>query len=176
MDSSSEKNMNKLKLSHSMTHYMLVIHHLKESRGYARVTDISRELKITKGSVSIAVNSLKEKGLVEEEEGSKFLVLSSIGHEEVHNILTSRTLLHSFFRDFLKVKEESAREGACLMEHLVDKEIQEKFFNFMQTISLPNGEVKKKKLLSEIENFKTPLNLTQYKSLSEFTGSQGSFF
>ena len=31
-------------LSHSMTHYLLTIHKLKEQRGFARVTDIAREL------------------------------------------------------------------------------------------------------------------------------------
>ena len=96
MSANLEKNQS-LQFTHAMTHYMLVIHHLKESKGYARVTDISKELNVTKGSVSIAVNSLKDKGLVEEEEGSKFLVLSPMGHEEVHHILTSRALLYTFF-------------------------------------------------------------------------------
>ena len=36
-------------LSHSMTHYLLTIHKLKEQRGFARVTDIARELNLTKG-------------------------------------------------------------------------------------------------------------------------------
>ena len=157
-----------------MTHYMLMIHHLKESKGYARVTDISKELGVTKGSVSIAVNNLKEKGLVEEEEGNKFLILSSLGHDTVHHILTSRALLYSFFKDLLRVDEDSARKGACLMEHLIDRKVKEKFFNFMQIISLPNHHSKKRKLLSEIKDFETPLNLAQYKSLSEFVGSQQS--
>ena len=168
--------MDDIQFSHSMTHYMLVIHHLKESRGYARVTDISKELNVTKGSVSTAVNSLKEKGLVEEEEGSKFLVLSPLGHDEIHHILTSRSLLYAFFKDLLKVDEESARQGACLMEHLVGRRVKEKFFNFMQAISLPTNHPKKKKLLSEIENFETSLDLPKYKSLSDFIGSQSSEF
>lgn len=166
----------KLKLSHSMTHYLLVIHHLKESKGYARVTDISKELKITKGSVSTAVNGLKEKGLVQEEEGNKFLMLSERGHEEVHYILTSRVLLYSFFKDFLKVDESSSREGSCLMEHLVGSEIREKFFYFMKTISLSDKDRKKKKLLSDMQAFETDLNLPQYKSLSDFVQSQNSSF
>ncbi len=166
----------KHRLSHSMAHYILVIHHLKESKGYARVTDISKELQVTKGSVSIAVNSLKDKGLVQEEENSKFLTLSERGHEEVHHILTSRVLLYSFFKDFLNVQEEKAKEGACLMEHLIDKEIREKFFEFMQTISLANSNPKKQKLLEDIKDFETPLKLNQYKSLSEFMWSQGSQF
>ena len=165
-----------LKLTHSMTHYLLVIHHLKETKGYARITDISKELRVTKSSVSIATNSLKLKGLVELEEDSKFLKLTDFGHNEVHHILSSRVLLYSFFKDFLKVKEENARQGSCLMEHLVDSEIRQKFFYFMKTISLPNKNVEKKKLISDIQAFETDLKLTQYESLSDFVQSQESHF
>ncbi len=38
-------------LTHSMAHYLLTIHKLKEEKGYARVTDIAKELGLTKGSV-----------------------------------------------------------------------------------------------------------------------------
>ena len=48
-------------LSHSMTHYLLTIHKLKEDRGFARVTDIARELNLTKGSVSNCYQQLEEK-------------------------------------------------------------------------------------------------------------------
>ncbi len=32
-------------LSHSMVHYLLTIHKLKENRGFARVTDIAKDLE-----------------------------------------------------------------------------------------------------------------------------------
>ena len=60
------------------------------------------------------------------------------------------------------------------MEHLVGRKVKERFFDFMQVISLPTNHPKKKKLLSEIKNFESSLNLPQYKSLSEFIGSQSS--
>jgi len=71
-------------MSHSMAHYLLTIHKLKENRGYARVTDIAKDLGLTKGSVSTALNNLKKKGLIVEEDDSKFLLLTDSGHEEVH--------------------------------------------------------------------------------------------
>src|SRR5690606_35757629 len=89
-------------LTHSMVHYLLAIHKLKERKGYARVTDIAHEMSLTKGSVSTALSNLKKRELVLEDE-SKFLSLSHAGHEAVHEILSSRTLLYYFLKDIIGV-------------------------------------------------------------------------
>ncbi len=165
---------NEVDLSHSMTHYLLVIHDLKEKNGYARVTDISKALNITKGSVSLASNNLKKKGLVKEEDGTKFLILTELGHKEVHLILSSRALLFAFFKDFLKVKKQHAKEAACLMEHLTNHDVREKLFYFMKTISLSDKDPKKKKIINDIKKFKSGLDLSQHKSPLEFVDKQTS--
>ena len=120
-------------LTHSMVHYLLAIHKLKESKGYARVTDIAHEMGLTKGSVSTALTNLKKRDLVLEDD-SKFLSLSSSGHEAVHGILSSRTLLFYFLKDIIGVNEDIAHKDSCLMEHLMSPESREKFFNFMKTL------------------------------------------
>lgn len=120
-------------LTHSMVHYLLAIHKLKESKGYARVTDIAHEMGLTKGSVSTALTNLKKRDLVIEDE-SKFLSLSPSGHEAVHGILSSRTLLFYFLKDIIGVTEEIAHKDSCLMEHLMSPESREKFFNFMKVL------------------------------------------
>ena len=120
-------------LTHSMVHYLLAIHKLKESKGYARVTDIAHEMGLTKGSVSTALTNLKKRDLVLEDD-SKFLSLSASGHEAVHGILSSRTLLFYFLKDIIGVNEEIAHKDSCLMEHLMSAESREKFFNFMKTL------------------------------------------
>jgi DtxR family Mn-dependent transcriptional regulator len=148
-------------LTHSMAHYLLTIHKLKETKGYARVTDIAKDMGLTKGSVSTALNNLKKKELVVEDE-SKFLSLSERGHEEVHMILTSRTLLYYFLKDILKVDEEVAHKDSCLMEHLLSDETREKFFQFMKSAS-----AKSQKL-----NFETELDLNEYDNHDEFLHAQ----
>lgn len=120
-------------LTHSMVHYLLAIHKLKESKGYARVTDIALEMGLTKGSVSTALTNLKKRDLVIEDD-SKFLSLSSSGHEAVHGILSSRTLLFYFLKDIIGVNEDIAHKDSCLMEHLMSSESREKFFEFMKTL------------------------------------------
>jgi DtxR family Mn-dependent transcriptional regulator len=145
-------------LSHSMVHYLLSIHKLKEEKGYARVTDIANEMGLTKGSVSTALNNLKKRKLVIEDE-NKFLSLSDEGHNQVHNILSSRTLLYYFLKDFLNVPDEVAHKDSCLMEHLLSEETRESFFSFM------------KKLLddkSTREMFSSELDLTKFDHAEEF--------
>ena len=51
-------------ITHSMAHYLTTLLKLKGERGYARVSDVAKELEVTKGSVSTQMKHLKEKGLV----------------------------------------------------------------------------------------------------------------
>jgi DtxR family Mn-dependent transcriptional regulator len=146
-------------LSHSMVHYLLTIHKLKEIKGYARVTDIAKDLHLTKGSVSTAINNLKKRDLVVEEEDSKFLLLTTAGHDEVHKILSSKTLLYYFLKDFVGVSEKIAENDACLMEHLISDETRDKFFNFMKS-------------LAATSKFNTTLDLNSYKTSADFTDNQ----
>lgn len=141
-------------LTHSMAHYLLTIHKLKEDKGYARVTDIARELGLTKGSVSTALGNLKKRSLVLEDE-SKFLDLSDLGHEQVHRILSIRTLMYYFLKDVLNVEEGVAHKDSCLVEHLLSNETREGLFAFMKK-----------------SNLKTALDLKQFNSLYEFMEAQ----
>ncbi len=159
-------------LSHSMVHYLLTIHKLKEGRGYARVTDIAKDLDLTKGSVSTAINNLKKKGLVMEEEDSKFLVLTDLGHDEVHRILSSRTLLFYFLRDFVGVEEEVAEKDSCQMEHLMSPETSHKFFNFMKKLACTCEDLSKVGKLPPEFKFQTTLDLCSYENAESFMEDQ----
>ncbi len=139
-------------LTHSMVHYLLAIHKLKEIHGYARVTDIAKYLNLTKGSVSTALSNLKKKNLVVEDD-ARFLSLSENGHMEVHSILTSRTLLFYFFKDVLGLSEEVSHKDSCLMEHLMSPETRDKLFQFLQSRPIS-------------------LNLKSYQNFKEFLEDQ----
>ena len=156
-------------LSHSMVHYLLTIHKLKESKGYARVTDIAKDLNITKGSVSTALGNLKKRELIFEEEDSKFLNLTDKGHDEVHRILTSRTLLFYFLKDFVGVSEEIAHKDSCLMEHLLSDETRLQFFAFMKKLACACHQdgVDQGELM-----FNTDLDLCVFESAEDFVETQ----
>jgi len=141
-----------------MVHYLLTIHKLKEGKGYARITDVAKDLELTKGSVSTAIKNLIEKGLIEHEDETKFINLTDDGHNIVHEILTSRTLLFYFFKDFLGVDEKMAKQDACLMEYLMAEQTSDKLFEFMKNLS------------SESPSFdiKTDLDLSKYQDAKSF--------
>lgn len=167
----TESNIMQPDLSHSMVHYLLTIHKLREEKGYARVTDIAKDLNLTKGSVSTALNNLKKRDLVEEEPDSKFLLLTNSGHDEVHRILSSRTLLFYFLRDFVGVSEDIAEKDSCLMEHLMSKETSEAFFNFMKKLACSCEEMEKANIPSGFK-FQTSLDLCDFDNAHEFVDSQ----
>jgi|SRR5690606_22999490 len=172
MSKKHEHDLDSAELSHSMVHYLLTIHKLKESRGFARVTDIAKDLNLTKGSVSTALNNLKKRGLVQEEEDCKFLVLTDIGHKEVHRILSARTLLFYFLKDFIGVSEDVAEKDSCLMEHLMSSETSEKFFEFMKKLSCTCEEMQKAGRLPKNFDFQTTLDLCSFDNAKDFMGSQ----
>lgn len=159
-------------LSHSMVHYLLTIHKLKENRGFARVTDIAKDLDLTKGSVSTMLNNLKKKGFIEEEDDCKFVVLTKLGHEEVHRILSSRTLLYYFLRDFVGVDDKTAEHDSCQMEHLMSSETSERFFDFMKKLACSCEELDKKGQLPATFKFKTTLDLCAFRSADDFIHQQ----
>jgi Mn-dependent DtxR family transcriptional regulator len=159
-------------LSHSMVHYLLTIHKLKENRGFARVTDIAKDLDLTKGSVSTMLNNLKKKGFIKEEEDCKFVVLTDEGHDEVHRILSSRTLIYYFLKDFVGVDEKTAEFDSCQMEHLMSEKTNSKFFEFMKTLACSCDELSKSGKLPKGFNFKTTLDLCSYNSAEDFLHHQ----
>lgn len=163
----SDKQQDK-ELSHTMAHYLVTIHKLKEIRGFARITDIARELHLTKGSVSTAINGLKKKNLVKDDGDCKFLVLTEFGHKEVHKVLSSRELLFYFLKDVLGVDCETASIDACEMEHLLSNQTREKFFYFMK--NLANNRLKEFELPEE--NQKIILSLCEHNDIEEFISSQ----
>jgi DtxR family Mn-dependent transcriptional regulator len=159
-------------LSHSMVHYLLTIHKLKEGKGYARVTDIAKSLDLTKGSVSTALNNLKKRKLVKEEEDSKFLILTNEGHKEVHRILSARTLLFYFLKDFVGVPEEIAERDSCMMEHLMSSDTSIKFFYFMKELACTCKQIEQDGSLTDKFDFKTTLDICNFSNANEFMESQ----
>ena len=120
-------------VTHSAAHHLLAIMELAKKRGYARVTDVAKSLKITTGSASTNLKSLKQKGLVEEDE-NRFLALSTEGQKLAEAIIGRREILQEFFANVLGVSPEQAEIDACKTEHLLSKETTSKIVSFTRTL------------------------------------------
>lgn len=122
-------------ITHSAAHHLLAILELREKRGYARVTDVARELNITTGSASTNLKSLKAKSLVTEDE-NKFLALTADGESLARAVLMRKKILLQFLTDILKVSPEQAEIDACKTEHLISAETAMKLDEFVSQMKL----------------------------------------
>jgi DtxR family transcriptional regulator, Mn-dependent transcriptional regulator len=119
-------------ITHSAAHHLLAIMELTTERGYSRVTDVARHLNITTGSASTNLKSLKQKGLVVEDD-NRFLALSPEGQKLAEAIVQRRDILQKFFINVLGVKQEQAEVDACKTEHLLSMETTQKMAKFAET-------------------------------------------
>ena len=105
-------------VSHSVAHHLVAIAELLEEYGYARVSDVARRLGITRGSVSITLKGLKQKGFVTDDE-RRFLGLSDEGRTITDSIRAKKAVMKDLFVRFLRVDEEQADQDTCKLEHLI---------------------------------------------------------
>ena len=118
-------------ISHSVAHHLAAIHELMRDQGYARVSDVARALDITRGSASLTLKALKEKGLVLEDH-NKFLKLSDTGSDIVDAILGNRAIVRKFLKDVLKLDEQQAEIDACKVEHLLSAQTGIQLLHFVR--------------------------------------------
>lgn len=118
-------------ISHSVAHHLAAIYELMSDQGYARVSDVARALDITRGSASLTLKALKEKGLVLEDH-NKFLKLSEEGQGIVDSILGNRAIVIKFLRDVLHLSDHQAEIDACKVEHLLSPETGLQLLHFVK--------------------------------------------
>ncbi len=118
-------------LTHSAAHHLMAIDELLGRLGYARVSDIARQLGITRGSVSISLRPLKEGRLVLQDE-NRHLRLSERGQALVAAIKTKRHLMRRLLAEVLGVAPEQAEIDACKLEHLLSNESAQRVLAFLR--------------------------------------------
>lgn len=129
-------------VSHSMAHYLTTIHELREGLGYARISDVARDLEVTKGSVSVQIKHLKERGLVTED-GNRHLSLSEQGSAIAREVLHNRRVLLEFIQNVLGIRAELAEADACKIEHLLSRETSEKLLAFVALLQSEDPDARK---------------------------------
>jgi Mn-dependent DtxR family transcriptional regulator len=108
-------------ISPSLEDYIEVIYSLGEARDPVRLTDIAARLELTKASVSRAVKTLKEEGLIEHERYGT-LMLTEHGLDTAREIARRHKLFKHFFTNILGLPEDIAERDACRIEHVVSQQ------------------------------------------------------
>jgi DtxR family Mn-dependent transcriptional regulator len=120
-------------LSESLQGYLEVILDLEGMQKVARARDIADRLKIQRGSVTGALKSLEEKGLIHYQPYS-FITLTDSGKKVAEEIAHRHRVLKDFLLNVLQIDEPTAETTACRMEHVIDRKTVEKLVCFIEYI------------------------------------------
>ena len=123
-------NQENRELSDHQEMYLKVIYSLVQEHKVARVKDIAEQLDVTKSSVSGALKSLSEKGLIDYDPYS-YVELTSKGERLGKAVTNKFDILSNFLVDVLDVPEDVAHENACRLEHVIDDSVMDKLVRFL---------------------------------------------
>jgi Mn-dependent DtxR family transcriptional regulator len=126
-------------ITHSAAHHLMAVGDLVERFGYARVSDVARQLNITRGSVSISLKPMKEAGLILQDE-NRHLRLSEKGQRLVDAVKTKRLLIQRLFSELLGVDAQQAEIDACKVEHLTSNATARRLVAFFRFIDSGQGQ------------------------------------
>ncbi len=120
-------------LSESLEDYLETILDLEKTNKVARVKDIAEKLGVLRGSVTGALKSLTEKGLINYEPYS-FITLTRKGASIAREITRRHQVLRDFLQKVLLLDPENAEKNACRMEHAMDKAVIDRLVQFIEYI------------------------------------------
>jgi DtxR family transcriptional regulator, Mn-dependent transcriptional regulator len=133
----------------STEHYLRAVLELREERGYARVVDIATRLGITKGSVSVALGSLAERGLVRFD-AARFPVLTPTGRKVALDVRGRFKIVLTFLGEVLGLPPEQAAAEACRWEHVISHDAADRLLDFLRFASEAEGQ---RELLERFRSF-----------------------
>ncbi|MDZ8118172.1 metal-dependent transcriptional regulator [Pontiella agarivorans] len=118
-------------LSASLEDYLETIFFLSREDGRARPKDIAEKMNVRAASVTGALRSLSEKGLVNYAPYAS-ATLTEHGREVASKIAVKHEALLDFFKQVLGIEAEEAEEFACSMEHTIPDHILQRFVQFAE--------------------------------------------
>jgi len=121
-------------LSENLEDYLETILALEKLNKVARVKDIADKMGILPGSVTGALKSLAEKGLVNYEPYS-FITLTPKGAEIAREITRRHMVIKNFLFNVLQIDSEKAETNACRMEHAMEKTVIDRLVQFIEYVN-----------------------------------------
>ena len=121
-------------LSPSSEHYLRAILELREERGYARVVDIATRVGVTKGTVSLALTQLEQRGLVRYD-SARFPMLTAAGRRIAADVRGRYAIVHACLIEVLGLSPERAAAEACRWEHVISHEVADRILDLLRFAS-----------------------------------------
>ncbi len=127
-------------LSPSHEHYLHAIYQARLTRGYARVTDVARELEIAPPTLSVGLKPLEARGLLRHDD-HRFLILTPSGERVAREVHHRHAVVKAFLREILGLMDHVADQEACLLEHDVSTRTVERLVDLLKLLR-EDGELR----------------------------------
>lgn len=113
--------------------YVEIIYEIQKKKKVARVKEIAKKRGVTRSSVSIALNLLKKKKLINHETYG-LVELTDEGQQLGEELEERHKILKDFFIDILSINPETAEQDACILEHHISTMVLNSFVGFIAFI------------------------------------------
>lgn len=123
-------NKRQLDLTQNLEDYLETIYNIEQKNGVARVRDIAFQLNVRAASVTGALQSLSQKGLINYTP-YQYITMTNLGESKAKEIVKKHKMLKRFFIEVLGIGEDVADLGACNVEHAIPKDIMDRIVGFL---------------------------------------------
>lgn len=121
-------------ISSTLEDYLETILVLTNEKGAARVRDISECLGVHKSTVTSALKSLCDKGLLNYAP-YEIATLTDEGEKIAKGVRRIHKTIYRFLKDTLLLDETTAEENACRLEHVMDRKVVDRLILFEKTLA-----------------------------------------
>jgi len=117
-------------LTSTLEDYLEAIYRIEADKRVARPRDICQAQSVAASTVTAALQSLADKGLVNYEP-YELITLTEEGRARAERLLLRHRIIRDFLENILGLSHEQADATACGMEHAVQPEALERFVCFL---------------------------------------------
>ena len=121
-------------LSPSHEHYLRAIWEARTRTGYARVSDVARELGVSHASVSVGLSGLEQRGYVGHDP-HRFLLLTAKGERAAREVHHRYRVVKRFLAEVLGAEAEAADREACVLEHHISPHTTERLVDLLKLLN-----------------------------------------
>jgi len=120
-------------LTPTLEDYVRAIYHIERKQKAARPKDISRAQNVASSTVTAALQSLSERGMVHYEP-YELITLTEKGRKKAEQLAIRHHIVRNFLEDILGLEPGQAEATTCDMEHAVNRQALERFVCFLAFI------------------------------------------
>lgn len=116
-------------LSSGLEDYLECIYNNLQLKGVIKAVEISKELNVSRASVTDALHRLANKKYINYERYGS-IEITQKGVDKAKEVIDKHNILKNFFEKVLLLSSEEASENACRIEHVITENAFNKLKNY----------------------------------------------